>query len=203
MSGHMGHEQVTTLNGVMLQMFNHGLTAATLFWFNPLVWLLEREIVQQAEEAADCEAAKRVEPARYAQTLLTWAQIEARSLPAHSIAPKGSALGRRVKAILDRRIRERQSGSAWTAFAIVLCVAIAAPVALRNTQGSSTNPPSGSQTRPSVPCMVRATACMACRGVPPSISTPAAAAMPAADNDSAASEAPPEPRRGWWQKTFG
>ena len=31
--------------------------AAALFWFNPLVWLLEREVVQQAEEAADCEAA--------------------------------------------------------------------------------------------------------------------------------------------------
>ena len=33
--------------------------AAALFWFNPLVWLLEREVVQQAEEAADCEAAAR------------------------------------------------------------------------------------------------------------------------------------------------
>ena len=49
--------------------------AATVFWFNPVVWLLEREIVQQAEEAADSEAARHVEPARYAQTLLTWAQI--------------------------------------------------------------------------------------------------------------------------------
>ena len=45
--------------------------AATLFWFNPLVWLLEREVVQQAEEAADCEAARCVEPARYARTLLS------------------------------------------------------------------------------------------------------------------------------------
>ena len=45
--------------------------AAALFWFNPLVWLLEREVVQQAEEAADCEAAACVEPARYAQTLLS------------------------------------------------------------------------------------------------------------------------------------
>ena len=51
--------------------------AATLFWFNPLVWLLEREVVQQAEEAADCEAAERVEPARYAETLLSWAQANA------------------------------------------------------------------------------------------------------------------------------
>jgi len=101
--------------------------AAAVFWFNPLVWLLEREIVQQAEEAADCEAAAHVEPARYAQTLLSWAQVPGRALPANSIAPKQSALGRRIRAILDRR--ERPRGSAWAKLAAILCVGIAAPVA--------------------------------------------------------------------------
>jgi beta-lactamase regulating signal transducer with metallopeptidase domain len=101
--------------------------AAAVFWFNPLVWLLEREIVQQAEEAADCEAAAFVEPARYAQTLLSWAQVTGRAIPANSIAPKQSALGRRIRAILDRR--ERPQGSAWTKIAAILCVVIAAPVA--------------------------------------------------------------------------
>jgi beta-lactamase regulating signal transducer with metallopeptidase domain len=102
--------------------------AATLFWFNPLVWMLEREVVQQAEEAADCEAAERVEPARYAETLLSWAQANT-MLPANSIAPSANALGRRVKAVLDRRVRERPAGSLWTAVAMLLCLAIAAPVA--------------------------------------------------------------------------
>ncbi|HEV7659729.1 MAG TPA: M56 family metallopeptidase [Allosphingosinicella sp.] len=101
--------------------------AAAVFWFNPLVWLLEREIVQQAEEAADCEAAAHVEPARYAQTLLSWAQVTGRAIPANSIAPRQSALGRRIRAILDRR--ERPRGSAWTKIAAILCVVIAAPVA--------------------------------------------------------------------------
>ena len=101
--------------------------AATVFWFNPGVWLLEREIVQQAEEAADSEAARHVEPARYAQTLLTWAQINGGMLAANSIAPKHSALGRRIRAILDRR--ERPRGSAWTKIAALTCVAIAAPIA--------------------------------------------------------------------------
>jgi beta-lactamase regulating signal transducer with metallopeptidase domain len=103
--------------------------AATLFWFNPLVWLLEREVVQQAEEAADCEAAHCVEPTRYAQTLLSLAQVNGRLIPANSIAPSGSALSKRVRAILDRRLRERPSGSAWTGIAAVLCIGIAAPVA--------------------------------------------------------------------------
>jgi Zn-dependent protease with chaperone function len=103
--------------------------AAALFWFNPLVWLLEREVVQQAEEAADCEAAACVEPARYARTLISWAQVNGRMIPANSIAPSGSALARRIRAILDRRLRERPSGSALTAVAAMLCIAIAAPVA--------------------------------------------------------------------------
>ncbi len=119
-----------------------GRATAALFWFNPLVWLLEREVVQQAEEAADCEAAQRIEPARYAQTLLSWAQADNCSLPAHSIAPRRSALARRVQAVLDRQIRERESGSAWTAVAILLCVAIAAPVAAAElVEGTRPAPP--------------------------------------------------------------
>jgi beta-lactamase regulating signal transducer with metallopeptidase domain len=114
--------------------------AAALFWFNPLVWLLEREIVQQAEEAADCEAARCVEPARYAQTLLSWAQVGGRALPANSIAPKGSALGRRVRAILDRRMRERPAGSALTGLAVLACIAIAAPVAAMKLVQASAPP---------------------------------------------------------------
>jgi len=102
--------------------------AAALFWFNPLVWKLEREAVQQAEEAADVEAAERVEPTRYAETLLSWAHLN-QGVPANSIAPGASALGRRIKAVLDRRSRERPSGSAWTALAMLLCLGIAAPVA--------------------------------------------------------------------------
>jgi len=102
---------------------------AALFWFNPLVWWLRREVVQQAEEAADCEAAHHVEPAHYARTLLSLAQVNGRLIPANSIAPTRSALSRRIKAILDRRMRERPAGSAWTGVAAILCIGIAAPVA--------------------------------------------------------------------------
>jgi len=114
--------------------------AATLFWFNPLVWKLEREIVQQAEEAADLAAAERVEPARYAETLLSWARGNL-MVPANSIAPTGSALGRRVRAVLDRRLRERPSQSAWTAFAILVCMGVAAPVAAMQLVAAAPEPP--------------------------------------------------------------
>ena len=45
---------------------------------------------------------------------LSWAQANG-AIPANSIAPSTSALGRRIRAILDRRSRERPAGSLWTA----------------------------------------------------------------------------------------
>jgi beta-lactamase regulating signal transducer with metallopeptidase domain len=142
--------------------------AATLFWFNPLVWMLEREVVQQAEEAADCEAASRVEPTRYAETLLSWAHVNG-AIPANSIAPSTSALGRRVRAILDGRSRNLPSGSAWTGIAMVICLGIATPVAAMKLVAAAQDapavqdvpvPPSaiaapGAPRAPDVPTVVR------------------------------------------------
>jgi hypothetical protein len=103
--------------------------AVALFWFNPLVWRLDREVAQQAEEAADSDAAATVEPARYAQTLLDWARLSgASALPANAIAAGEPGLSRRVKAILDGRV-SRRSGSAWAVAAMLGCAAFAAPVA--------------------------------------------------------------------------
>jgi len=103
--------------------------AVALFWFNPLVWRLDREVAQQAEEAADSDAAATVEPARYAQTLLDWARLNgASALPANAIAAGEPGLSRRVKAILDGRV-SRRSGSRWAVAAMLGCAAFAAPVA--------------------------------------------------------------------------
>jgi beta-lactamase regulating signal transducer with metallopeptidase domain len=103
--------------------------AVALFWFNPLVWRLDREVGQQAEEAADSDAAAAVEPARYAQTLLDWARLSgAKSLPANAIAAGEPGLSKRVKAILDGRVA-RRSGSFWAVAAMLGCAAFAAPVA--------------------------------------------------------------------------
>lgn len=99
-----------------------------LFWFNPLVWVLAREAVQQAEEAADAHAAHVVEPTRYAETLLNWAQIgRGIAVPANSIAP-ARGLTRRVQAVLEPKLRERSAGSMSAVMAMIVCAGIAAPV---------------------------------------------------------------------------
>ena len=58
--------------------------------------------------------------------------------------------------------------------------AMTTPPALRFTQGISTRPATGSQTRPSWLAMATAQASAHCEGVPPDSSTMAAAVMPAA-----------------------
>ncbi|QAY78452.1 M56 family metallopeptidase [Sphingosinicella sp. BN140058] len=102
--------------------------AVALFWFNPLVWRLDREVAQQAEEAADSYAIARVEPTRYAQTLLDWARTSGGLVPANAMAGSEHGLARRVRALLDGRAG-RRSGSVWTFAAMAACAAIAAPVA--------------------------------------------------------------------------
>jgi beta-lactamase regulating signal transducer with metallopeptidase domain len=156
--------------------------AATLFWFNPLVWLLEREVVQQAEEAADCAAAECVEPTLYARTLLSWAQVNGGMIPANSIAPSGSALARRVRAILDSRLRERPAGSPWTAIAALLCIGIAAPVAamqlVQAAQAPAAPEPPAAPAAPQAPGAPGAPAAPDAPPVPPAPIAPAADLAP-------------------------
>jgi beta-lactamase regulating signal transducer with metallopeptidase domain len=101
--------------------------ATAFFWFNPLVWLLDRAIVRHSEEAADCRAVSHVEPTHYAQALLGCAHHCAGSpMPANSIA--SSDLAQRVKAVLEGRGSGIPSGSWLTLAAVAGCVGVAGPV---------------------------------------------------------------------------
>lgn len=162
--------------------------AVALFWFNPLVWRLDREVAQQAEEAADSDAAARVEPARYAQTLLDWARLNGRSvLPANAIAAGEPGLSRRVKAILDGRVA-RRSGSAWAVAAMLGCAAFAAPVAALEFVPEAPEAPEA----PLAPVAPPAPTAPAAAPAPLAPSSPAAALAPLAALASLAPPAPPK-----------
>lgn len=160
-------------------------TAVALFWFNPLVWLLEREVVQHAEEAADSHALERVEAVRYAETLLTCAQrCSGARVPANSIAGSGRRLSRRVKAVLSRE--RRSAGSRWTLAAILGCIALGAPVAaMRLVEAAPPPAPSvpAAPPAPNVPLPAR-----------PAAAPAAPAAMALAVQAPAPVAAPPSPR---------
>jgi beta-lactamase regulating signal transducer with metallopeptidase domain len=158
--------------------------AVALFWFNPLVWRLDREVAQQAEEAADSDAAAKVEPARYAQTLLDWARLSGGSaLPANAIAAGEPGLSRRVKAILDGRV-SRRSGSFWAVAAMLGCAAFAAPVAALDFVEAAPEAPAA----PSAPAAAPAPL------APPAAPAPATAPVPLAGVPTApAPLVPPTP----------
>ncbi|MET1110706.1 MAG: M56 family metallopeptidase [Allosphingosinicella sp.] len=161
--------------------------AVALFWFNPLVWRLDREVAQQAEEAADSDAAATVEPARYAQTLLDWARLSGgNALPANAIAAGEPGLSRRVKAILDGRV-SRRSGSAWAVAAMLGCAAFAAPVAALEFVPEAPEAPPAAPAAPSAP------AAPAAAPAPPAPLGAIAPAAPLAGLAQLAALAPPVP----------
>ena len=96
-----------------------------LYWFNPLVWLLERAMLHEAEEAADAEAMRIVQPVRYAETLLKVASTAQVPIAANSIA--AGALGKRMTRILHGE--HRYAAARWAVVAIYVALGLSAPVA--------------------------------------------------------------------------
>jgi beta-lactamase regulating signal transducer with metallopeptidase domain len=162
--------------------------AVALFWFNPLMWLLERHMVEEAEQAADARALARVEPARYAQTLLSCARSYP-GLPATGIADTG--LARRVKAVLEGRVAG--AGSPRRArFAMLLCLAIAAPVAALKPVAAAPEAPE-SLPAPPAPLAPLAAPNPASMAVPAAPLAPGAVPVPPAPLAALAPLAPPSP----------
>lgn len=89
--------------------------AAALFWFNPLAWLVDRELARQAELAADEEAVRHVAHTDYAQTLLSVGGQAAHPVACGMAAP-GTMLARRIGHVLDATPRPPASR--------LLCVAL-------------------------------------------------------------------------------
>jgi beta-lactamase regulating signal transducer with metallopeptidase domain len=183
--------------------------AVASFWFNPLMWLLERRLIAEAEEAADARALASVDAELYAQTLLSCArQIQAPRLPATAIADKN--LGRRVKAILGGRLRVGAPDPRLVRTAMALCALVAAPIAaLKPVVATVYAPPapparaaamSAARPRvapaaPAVPTVLAAASetAMEAPPAPEPAAAPLAATAPAAPLAMAAAAAAPAP----------
>jgi len=74
-----------------------------VFWFNPLSWWLERELLQLAEEACDDEAiAGTQDPESYAEILIEFASRQSRT----DLAVVAMARGKTVERRVDRALRQ-------------------------------------------------------------------------------------------------
>jgi hypothetical protein len=75
---------------------------AILFWFNPLVWLLARQLEDETEKAADHKAAGELGSAQYAETLVRYARRDRHwRIPALTIAAGRRRLSGRILALLS------------------------------------------------------------------------------------------------------
>jgi uncharacterized protein (TIGR03435 family) len=100
---------------------------AACYWFHPLVWIVRRQFVLEAERACDDAVLRRAEPDAYADQLVMLAQrlLDARSASLVAMATRGD-LPSRVRALLDRRQRRGPAGPAWIATACASAVALVA-----------------------------------------------------------------------------
>jgi hypothetical protein len=99
----LAHEAAHIARGDWLTLMAARLALA-VFWFNPLVWVMLRALVQQCEEAADARALAHCEPTSYAETLMTClaGRGKAHRIPANGMAA-GHGLSRRVHQVLEAR----------------------------------------------------------------------------------------------------
>jgi beta-lactamase regulating signal transducer with metallopeptidase domain len=110
--------------------------ALALFWFNPLAWLLATELARQTELAADEEAVTRVARADYAQALLAVAG----GCGAHSacgMAVTRSALGKRIRRVLDAAPRKPASSLLCATLICSIPLGIAPLAAMQLVPGQS------------------------------------------------------------------
>ena len=116
--------------------------ARALIWFQPLVWIVWRQLREEQELACDnCVLAAGGKPSAYAKLLLDW---EARrgmdSLIAVGIAHQ-SCLKRRLYALLDTDLRRDKIAGAGVAGAWLLALSAALPLAaVRFTQAVPVQP---------------------------------------------------------------
>jgi bla regulator protein BlaR1 len=104
--------------------------ARALIWFQPLVWIVWRQLREEQELACDnCVLAAGGKPSAYAKLLLDWDFRRGMdSLIAVGIAHR-SCLKRRLYALLDTDLRRDKIAGAGVAGALFLALAAALPLA--------------------------------------------------------------------------
>lgn len=127
-----------------------GRLVQCVYWFNPLAWVLTREALHLAEEAAD-DAALRGGQCKtdYANLLLLTVRHahNPAMLPAQGVAPGRSSLSRRIAHVLDLARPRLPAPRAWVAGCLALAVGTACAVSVAAPVSEARREPSVADAR--------------------------------------------------------
>jgi uncharacterized protein (TIGR03435 family) len=106
------------------------MVVEVLFWFHPLVWWIERRLVEERERACDEEVLRVVnEPEAYAEGILKVCRFYREARPAFTSGVTGSNLKKRVEEIMSNRAALDLSLGRTVLVAVVTAAALAGPIA--------------------------------------------------------------------------
>lgn len=102
-----------------------------LFWFHPLVWWIEKRMVEERERACDEEVVRRLSDTRaYAEGILNVCKLYIGSPLACVSGVGGANLRRRLEAIISRKLGMKLDGTRKAALAAAGAIAVALPLGI-------------------------------------------------------------------------
>jgi beta-lactamase regulating signal transducer with metallopeptidase domain len=106
------------------------MVVETLFWFHPLVWWIERRLMEERERACDEEVLRVVgDPHTYAEGILNVCKFYKESPLVCMSGVTGSNLKNRIEAIMTNRIIHNLSVGRTLLLAAAALAAVAVPIA--------------------------------------------------------------------------
>jgi hypothetical protein len=162
--------------------------ARALYWPNPLVWYAERALRRECEQACDdAVLAAGTRPTRYAEELLDIARTVTEGRVA-ALAPSfasAAPIERRVRALLDARVRRRPTTrmhamtGAFASLGIVVPLAAMSPVPQARPSIAATLPAAAAApVRDTSALSIRMPTREAARGRAPALATPSLRTLP-------------------------
>lgn len=138
----IAHELAHVARGDWIKLLL-GRLVTSVFWLNPLAWLLSKEAHHLREEAADdAVLAAEIGGVRYAELLVGVARHDCRGLliGAHGVAPGKGSLTRRVARVLDAKSIRHVPSRHFSFVAFVAAMLLAIPVAAITVAPATVNP---------------------------------------------------------------
>ena len=105
------------------------MAVEALFWFHPLVWWIERRLIDERERACDEDVLRAgTHPSDYAEGILAVCRLSLRAPLACISGVTGSDLRRRIESILRGTLSRPMSTGLRVALVLTSCAAVGLPI---------------------------------------------------------------------------